>query len=426
MAYERIHVDCAVVKRPRIRGANPDAAKEAAMSSTIHTALIAGGGIAGPTAGIALTQAGIDATVYEAHQTSASGVGGALSIAPNGLDALDAIGASDAVRRVGTPITSIVLQSWTGRTLAEFGTPPGMPTMQFVSRSDLYCSLAAEAHSRGVRMVHGKRLVDVAEHADGITACFADGSSADADVLIGADGIRSTVRSLIDPAAPQPDYAGLISFGAHVDHLDLPSTGGKMYMSFGRRAFFGYQVFDNASGLWFVNLPREEPISYAAAMACDADIWLRELAATFRDDRTPAALIIERTNPADLLITGPVESMPKVATWSRGRLVVIGDAAHAASSSSGQGASLAIESAVQLARCLRDLPYERAFARYEELRRKRVERIIAAAARTNSNKAAGPVARVVRDRLMPVTMKLTTPEKATWQYDHHIDWPAAA
>jgi FAD-dependent urate hydroxylase len=106
--------------------------------------------------------------------------------------------------------------------------------------------------------------------------------------------------------------------------------------------------------------------------------------------------------------------------------VPIGDAPHAASPSSGQGASLAVESAVQLSRCLRDLPYQQALARYKEPRRKRVERIIAAAAHTNSNKAAGPVARVVRDRLMPVTMKLTRPEKATWQYDHHIDWAAAA
>jgi FAD-dependent urate hydroxylase len=97
----------------------------ARMSSGIRTALIAGGGIAGPTAGIALTQAGIEATVYEAYQSSASGVGGALSIAPNGLDALDAIGAGGAVRRIGTPINSIVVQSWSGRRLAEFGTPPG-------------------------------------------------------------------------------------------------------------------------------------------------------------------------------------------------------------------------------------------------------------------------------------------------------------
>jgi len=105
-------------------------------------------------------------------------------------------------------------------------------------------------------------------------------------------------------------------------------------------------------------------------------------------------------------------------------MVLIGDAAHATSPSSGQGASLAMESAVELARCLRDLPPAQAFAAYERLRRARVERIIAMAARTNSNKAAGPVARVLRDLLMPIAMKLAKPEKWAWQFDHHIDWDA--
>ena len=91
---------------------------------------------------------------------------------------------------------------------------------------------------------------------------------------------------------------------------------------------------------------------------------------------------------ADLLVIGPMEDIPTVPTWSKGRMVLIGDAANATSPSSGQGASLAIESAVELARCLRDLPHEQAFAAYEQLRRARVEKIIAQAARTNSDKAA--------------------------------------
>src|SRR5262249_16164571 len=126
-----------------------------------------------------------------------------------------------------------------------------------------------------------------------------------------------------------------------------------------------------------------------------------------------------------LLVVGPMEDIPTVPTWSNGRMVLIGDAAHATSPSSGQGASLAIESAVQLARCLRDLPYGQAFAAYEQLPRARVEKIIAMAARTNSDKAAGPVARVLRDLLLPVAMKLLAkPEKMAWQYDHRIDWDA--
>jgi 2-polyprenyl-6-methoxyphenol hydroxylase-like FAD-dependent oxidoreductase len=104
-------------------------------------------------------------------------------------------------------------------------------------------------------------------------------------------------------------------------------------------------------------------------------------------------------------------------------MVLIGDAAHATSPSSGQGASLAIESAVQLARCLRDLSHEDAFAAYVALRRARVERIIRMAARTNSDKAAGPIARVLRDRLLPIAMKLLAkPEKWAWQFDYRIDW----
>lgn len=80
---------------------------------------------------------------------------------------------------------------------------------------------------------------------------------------------------------------------------------------------------------------------------------------------------------------------------------------------------------MQLARCLRDLPHERAFARYEELRRARVEKIIAMAARTNSDKAAGPVGRVLRDLLLPVAMKmLAKPEKMAWQYAYRVDWDA--
>jgi 2-polyprenyl-6-methoxyphenol hydroxylase-like FAD-dependent oxidoreductase len=104
--------------------------------------------------------------------------------------------------------------------------------------------------------------------------------------------------------------------------------------------------------------------------------------------------------------------------------VLVGDAAHATSPSSGQGASLAVESAVQLARCLRDLPSDEAFAAFETLRRERVEKIIKMARRTNNDKAAGPVARVLRDLMMPVAMKLMNPETFVWPFHHHIDWDA--
>jgi FAD-dependent urate hydroxylase len=107
-------------------------------------------------------------------------------------------------------------------------------------------------------------------------------------------------------------------------------------------------------------------------------------------------------------------------------MVIIGDAAHATAPSSGQGASMAIEDAVVLSRCLRDLPdTPRAFAAYERLRRARVERIVAHGARTSNSKAAGPVARVLRDLMLPVILKrLANGRSLGWVHDYHIDWEA--
>ncbi|WP_441248195.1 FAD-dependent oxidoreductase [Kitasatospora sp. McL0602] len=395
-------------------------------TSRARTALVIGGGVAGPVAAMALRQAGIEAAVYEAYDSTADGAGGGMTIAPNGQNALDAIGAGDLVRAVGTPVTAMGLRSWTGKHLAQFAPPSRLPSMQFVWRANLYRAIYDEAERRSVPIHHGKRLTDVTDTDSGVTAHFADGTQADADILIGADGIRSTVRPLIDPAAPQPNYAGLVCFGARLHRSGLPSTNGVMYLCFGKRAFFGYQVFDDASAVWFVNLPHVLPMTGAEAAAVGANEWMRTLKAAFTDDRTPALDMISRTDPDQLLITGPMENMPRVPTWTRSRMALIGDAAHAASSSSGQGASIAVESAVELARCLRDLPYDQAFSTYEQLRRPRVERIIKLGARTNSNKTAGPVGRALRDLVMPAAMKLINPEKTAWQFDHHIDWNAQA
>lgn len=387
------------------------------------TALVIGGGIAGPVLAMALQKAGIEATIYEAYPRSAEGVGAGLSLAPNGLDALDVIGAARSIRSAGLPMTGIVLQDWAGRRLAEFGNPPGIAPMQFFWRTDLYQAIYGEAADRGIRTEYGKRIVRAEEDEHGVTAYFEDGSQATADVLIGADGIRSTVRSLIDADAPGPGHAGLISFGARVRDPKVPQTGGKMNMSFGKRGFFGYQVFDAEDAVWFVNVPHREPMTAAEAQKTPPAEWLSTLAATFADDRTPARDLIARTDPDDLLVIGSMENMPaRVPSWSKGRMVLVGDAVHAPSSSSGQGASLAIESAIELARCLRDLPYDEAFQAYEALRRPRVERIIKETTRKNSDKTAGPIARTVNGLALRVFAKLVKPEKSAWMFDYRIAW----
>jgi 2-polyprenyl-6-methoxyphenol hydroxylase-like FAD-dependent oxidoreductase len=107
-------------------------------------------------------------------------------------------------------------------------------------------------------------------------------------------------------------------------------------------------------------------------------------------------------------------------------MIVIGDAAHVPSSSSGQGASLAIEDAVELARCLRDVPDPReAFVALERVRRPRVERIIRLAARVNNRRAATGLSRVIRDLILPRFLKAAAKSNSLKEtYEYHIDWEA--
>ncbi|MEV5574907.1 FAD-dependent monooxygenase [Spirillospora sp. NPDC052269] len=356
-------------------------------STEVRTALVIGGGIAGPVTALALAKAGIEATVFEGRPEAADGVGAMLSIAPNGLAALAIVGADEAVRKVGQPVPGVVMQDGTGRALADFHGFPGLPEALALRRADLFRALADHAIAEGIDIRYGKRLVNVVEKADGVTAEFADGTTATADILVGADGIRSTVRELIAPDAPAPGYGGVLSFGGVADGgPDVPVEPGMMYFAFGR-TFLGFWSLPDGRVVWFGSLPREEPLTYAEVREVSNEDWLARLRELYTG-HVPGEALIGRTASEDLMAVGPMEFMPDVPTWHTDRIVLLGDAVHAPSSSSGQGASLAAESAVELARCLRDRPTAaEAFAAFEALRRPRVEAITGDAQRKNKAKA---------------------------------------
>jgi 2-polyprenyl-6-methoxyphenol hydroxylase-like FAD-dependent oxidoreductase len=385
--------------------------------------LVIGGGIAGATTAMAMQRAGIAATVYDAYETTADGVGGALTLSPNGRNALRQIDADDAVAAVGAEVPGMVMQNHKGRVVGRFDGLPGLPSSLLLRRSRLYRALMDEVEARGIPVVYGKRLQSIEDGPDQVVACFADGTSATGDVLVGADGIRSAVRSFLDPEASTPRYTGLLGFGGWIRNPGLPGTGGCQHMAFGKRAFFGYCI-DADEIMWFSNVPAADP---AAAKTVSPERWLEALRERHADD-VPARDIIALLTPEDVAHPGPLEDIPTVRTWHRGRVVLVGDAAHPTSPSSGQGASQAIESSLELTRALRDCPDVRsAFAAYETARRPRVEKIIAAAARVNNDKAAGPVARVVRDLLMPVMMKtVMKPDKMFGDlHRHRIDFASS-
>ncbi|MFD6225191.1 FAD-dependent oxidoreductase [Nocardia asteroides] len=390
------------------------------MSNT-RSALVIGGGIAGPVAATALRLAGVDAHVYEAYSGPSDGIGSGLALAPNGVAALDIIGAGDAVRAIALPVRGMRLA--VGGREHVLPVLPDQPPLQVVDRGELHRTLHDHAVGAGVGFHYDKRLTHVDEHADGVTAHFADGSTATADILIGADGIRSTVRGLIDPAAPGPDYTGMLGFGALIDcDQDLPAD--TMVFAFGAKAYYLYWQHADGRVAWGANLPSAQYYSLTEARAIPAEHWLRVLRETYAPD-TPGGEFARRTTAENLEITGALHIMPPVPHWYRDRMVLVGDSVHAPSNSSGQGASLAIESAIQLARCLRDIEAPtQAFAAYERLRRARVEGIAARAARVNHSKTPGPVARRFMNALMPLMVRtVMNPEKTMGaERRYRIDW----
>jgi FAD-dependent urate hydroxylase len=392
----------------------------------ISKALVIGGGIAGPTAAMALGKAGIDATVYEAHGPGAEHVGAGFNIATNGLDALAAIGALEAIKGLGIPATRISMYNRKARLLGTVATGlprPGAPDTTTFKRGELFAALAGEAASRGITTEYHRRLVRIEQSDTSVTAHFADGTRASGDVLIGADGVHSATRAYVDPDAPSPRYTGLVSFGGFGRNPGLPPEPGLWKMMFGRKAFFGWFVPDTTQVWWFISVPMDKPLSREEILAEGTGAWVPRLIGLFDGDDVPAELIV-RAQADELIVVGAEYDLPNMRTWVRGRVIIIGDAAHRASTSSGQGAAMAMEDAVTLGQCLRDIDDpQQALATLQHLRRPRTDKIVALGAKTASSKAAGPVAAAMRDAFMKLGFRFFyKPESSAWLLRNHIDW----
>ena len=238
---------------------------------------------------------------------------------------------------------------------------------------------------------------------------------------MGADGIRSRCRELLDPTARAPSFTGLLSIGGFSRVGELEPTPGVQHLVFGRRGFFGYLVRDDGWTWWFANVAASEPDRDALRATTTAD-WLARLRNTFTDDLPLIDRVLAGT--AGEVGAYPIHDVRSTSTWRRGRVTLIGDAAHATSPNAGQGASMALEDAIMLAKCLRDIDdVPSALFTFESLRRSRTERVVAYSRRLGGSKTAGPVGRRLRDLFMPMALKrFASPERMRWLYDHHIDW----
>lgn len=346
--------------------------------------LVIGGGIAGAAVAIALHQAGIQAQIYEAHPHSSLDAGAFLTLAGNGMHALRQIDADTVVAAAGSPLTSMRVCDGHRTQLATV--PLGDPDRpaagyRYLTRATLCAVLQQEAHRRGIPIHRGARLVRVQTGDHGLTAFFRDGTRADGDVLIGADGLHSTVSGLIDPLAAPPRYVGQRIFYGYATDTGVHADPASFNVIRGATTF-GYLVTGDEGTWWFARVTDDELTRDAIASGTTAQ-WRTALSALLRDERSPAFDIV---NAAHRILVTNAYDLPAVRTWHRAGMLVIGDAAHAASPATGQGASMALEDAVILAKALRDRPdAERAFAAYEAHRRDRVQANIDASARLSGH-----------------------------------------
>ena len=391
-------------------------------------ALVVGGGVAGPATALALHRAGFDVEVLERRADDPGDAGSVLTLAPNGVDALDALGVLDRVRADAVPSRRNAMYGATGRLLGTvtLGSPlaDGTPALT-MRRSRLAAVVSAAAREAGVRTRYDARVraVDVAAG----TVTLEDGTVLEADLVVGADGVHSLVRTAIDPGAPAPRYVGLWNFGGRTRASAQAATlaAEQWHFIFGRGAFFGAHPTPSGDVLWFVNVPGPL-LSRDEGSARTTEEWREHLVSLLAVDAGPAAELVrggELELAADMTY-----DLGHVPTWWRDRAVLVGDAAHAPSPSSGQGAAMALEDAVVLADAIAAAPDLAAgLAAYEQRRRSRVERIVKAGARSSSSKIPGPIGRVFQEAALRLVFRMFVTDKSVaWMTDYRVSREAAA
>ncbi|MDH6120484.1 2-polyprenyl-6-methoxyphenol hydroxylase-like FAD-dependent oxidoreductase [Kitasatospora sp. GAS204A] len=355
--------------------------------------MVIGGGIAGTAAALGLHKAGFDVTVHEAHPDSGADGGAFLSLASNGMRALAELDAAAAVAELGFPLATMRVLDEAGAQLADV--PLGehdqvLTSYRCLRRAELAECLRRLVRDRGIPIRHGARLVGLTEGPSGATATFADGSSATAELAVGADGLNSAVRGQLDPGAPRPEYAGQRVFYGYTAAAPTPSEecADRITMVRGSGAAFGYAYSPAGEAYWFARVPGP-PASAAELAGTGPAQWREQLLPLLRPDRTPTADIVAATT--DRLMVTNAQHLPAGGNWRGKRTVLVGDAAHAASPATGQGASMALEDAVVLAKALRDaLPdadaRPAALERYERLRRPRAEQNMETSAKLTASR----------------------------------------
>jgi 2-polyprenyl-6-methoxyphenol hydroxylase-like FAD-dependent oxidoreductase len=319
-----------------------------------------------------------------------------------------ALGLADQVAAAGAPSSEFMFRNSQGGRLDLGRSGFGVT----IRRSAFHQILLDETARRGVAIAYGRRLTRIEDRADAVVAHFDDGSTAEGDVLLAADGVHSRVRSLILPAHARPRYTGVIGVGGFSDSTSIgpfPSGAARqLTFTVGPRLQFGYATasYPELQWGWWSHLPQERELTKQALQAVsDEDMRARVMEA-FRGWHEPIPTLVSTTST---VMRTAIYDVPSIPTWHAGRVMLLGDAAHAMSPAGGQGASLALEDAMMVGRRLADgRVFGDVFVEVEARLRPRAERMVRQAAENDVRqlRRLGLFGQWMRDRLFPLFVPL--------------------